>query len=344
MRSHMTFLMRLHRIDQLIQEAGVISFEKLVEALKCSAPTLKRDLRYMREDLGAPIVYSHAKRGYYYSHDSKLASKKLQNFKNIPASWYSADELQVFMSLLQMLDRVQSDQDGLLAEDMLPLRARLLALIRLDKISARDLLKRVKVILPEHRRVQLPHFGTIGVALSQRRRLRMVYYTQGRGAETLREVSPMRLVNYRNRWYMEAWCHQSEQLRTFSVENVLNAELTDKRCRVVAMREVQERFDSTYGIYSGQAQDKQTAVIEIDAVMTPFVRNEIWHRDQTIVEHDNGAMTLTVPFAREVELASRILGLGSHARVSSPQSLQEYVRQQAQATAAMYADTTGGAS
>ena len=32
-----------------------------------SAPTIKRDLRYMREELGAPIQFSKARGGYCYA-------------------------------------------------------------------------------------------------------------------------------------------------------------------------------------------------------------------------------------------------------------------------------------
>ena len=78
MRSHMSFTMRLFRIDQMIQEAGVVGFETLRTTLQCSAPTLKRDLRYMREQLGAPIVYSAAKGGYCYSVVSKVRARQIE--------------------------------------------------------------------------------------------------------------------------------------------------------------------------------------------------------------------------------------------------------------------------
>ena len=61
--------MRLYRIDQVLQEEGSVSFETLQAALQCSAPTLKRDLRYMREKLGAPIVYSRSQNAYSYARD-----------------------------------------------------------------------------------------------------------------------------------------------------------------------------------------------------------------------------------------------------------------------------------
>ncbi|MGN1208913.1 MAG: helix-turn-helix transcriptional regulator [Duodenibacillus sp.] len=346
MRSTMTFLMRLHRIDQLIQEAGIVSFEKMQQELQCSSPTLKRDLRYMREELGAPIVYSYTQNGYYYAQDSKVASKNLQSVcPPIPASWYGADEMFVFMSVLQMLDRIQTDKTGLLSGDMRPLKARLLSLVRSDMITTRELAKRVKVIGDEYKHVNLPYFPLVGYAVSHRRRLRITYFTQGRGVESLREISPLRLVHYKNRWYVDAWCHQSDELRKFAVENIRSAELSKKKCTNVAMRTIEEYFDSTYGIFSGSKSDRLTAKLQIDATMAPYVRNEIWHREQNMTSREDGSLVLEVPYARETELLSRILGLGIHARVLSPASLAERVAEEAAAVLRQYdGSLKGGAA
>lgn len=337
MRSHLSFLMRLQCIDQLIQEEEFVSFEKLQKALKCSAPTLKRDIRYMREELGAPIAYSYKQNGYYYSQDGKFASRRLTALKDLPSTWFTPDELRVLMDVVQQFERVGEDEYGLLAGDMQAMRARLLSLVRTDKITTRELIKRVKVVSPEYRREKLQFFNEVGVGLSQRRRLLITYFAQGRGVETLREVSPVRLVNYRSRWYLEAWCHQSEDLRTFAVDNIRSCELSDKRCRVVAMREVEERFDSTYGIFSSAQEDIQKAVIAIDAVMTPYVRLEVWHCAQKVTENEDGTMLLEVPYASEIEIGNRILGIGPHAEVREPESLRNYVADLARQTAELYA-------
>ena len=50
------FRMRLYQIDKLLAGGGAVSFEEMRAVLKCSAPTLKRDLRYLRERLDAPIA------------------------------------------------------------------------------------------------------------------------------------------------------------------------------------------------------------------------------------------------------------------------------------------------
>ena len=320
----MSFPMRLYRIDQMIQEAGLVSFETLRSALQCSAPTLKRDLRFMREQLGAPIEYSFAKNGYYYSNDSKHTSRQIERAQDkAPAAWYSANELRVLMTILGELDQIESDKKGLLAGDMRAMRARLLACVRADKIAARELVKRVKVVLPEHVEASVPFFGVVGEALSRRHRLRITYFTRSRTAENAREISPVRLVNYRGHWYVDAWCHQAEALRTFNVENILSAEILSKKCRVVAMRTVEEELDKTYGIFSGG--QLQRAVIEIDSVLAPYVTAEVWHCDQTLRKQSDGVVVLEVPFASEVEIAGRILSMGSHAKVTAPESLKKYL-------------------
>ena len=95
MRSSLDFKMRLFRIDQMIHDNGSVCFEKLQQALGCSAPTLKRDLRYLRDVLHAPIVYSRATHGYSYENG---ASPRL------PKAWYSPTELFTLLTTLDLFE------------------------------------------------------------------------------------------------------------------------------------------------------------------------------------------------------------------------------------------------
>lgn len=243
--------MRLYRIDQVLQEEGSVSFETLQAALQCSAPTLKRDLRYMREKLGAPIVYSRSQNAYSYARDQK--SEHRDGFvPKLPAAWYTPDEMYAFLAVVQLLGRIENDPKAVLASDMQALRSRLLAMLPGEFIQAKELLKRVKVIMPSVPNIDAPFFSIVGAALAQRRRLRITYFTRTRDAESGREISPLRLVNWRGRWYLDAWCHESGKLKTFAVENIRFAEMLDVRCRVVAMRDIEHALDGTYGIFSGR--------------------------------------------------------------------------------------------
>lgn len=80
------------------------------------------------------------------------------------------------------------------------------------------------MILPSVIEHRSPFFEMIGNALAHKTRLRITYWTKSSQTEKMREISPVRLVNYKNRWYLQAWCHLTDELRTFSLEYILAAE------------------------------------------------------------------------------------------------------------------------
>ena len=63
-RNPMKSSMRRLIIDRLLSEKGLVTFAEIQSVLQVSSPTIKRDLHYMREQLGAPIRYSKMRGGY----------------------------------------------------------------------------------------------------------------------------------------------------------------------------------------------------------------------------------------------------------------------------------------
>lgn len=59
-----------------------------------------------------------------------------------------------------------------------------------------------------------------------------------------REISPLRLVHYRNRWYVDAYCHLTEALKTFLIENISNAEILTTAVRRIPLGTIEAELDS----------------------------------------------------------------------------------------------------
>lgn len=78
------------------------------------------------------------------------------------------------------------------------------------------------------RQIHLPHFQAVGSALLRRRRLVIDYQGRGSGETRQREVSPQRLIHYRDNWYLDAWCHLRRALRSFSVDAIRTVRVLDK--------------------------------------------------------------------------------------------------------------------
>jgi predicted DNA-binding transcriptional regulator YafY len=317
---------RFYRIHQLITDRGVVGVQDLQRELEVSLATLKRDLSFMRERLNAPIVFDRDAGGYRF--DKPGVGPRFQ----LPGLWFSADEILALMSMHQMLDSL--DAGGVLGKQIRPLLARLESALGSEAAPAQEVLRRVKVVPSQRRRVVVQWFELVGRALMSRRRIRIDYFTRSRNQRSTRDVSPQRLVHYRNNWYLDAWCHTSDGVRMFALDSIENAVLTDAKAKDVSLQKVDEQTASGYGIYRGSEQQWATLVFSAEAAR--WVRFEIWHQEQRTRDLPDGRFELKVPYSQSNEIEMDILRHGEQVEVVGPVELREKVAERLREARRMY--------
>src|SRR5689334_19236777 len=191
-------LERFYKIDQLLKQRRTVSFASLQDALGVSAATLKRDLEYMRDSFNAPIEYDRDANGYFFGEPRSGPRYEL------PGLWFNAAEVLALLTTLRMLGELQP---GLLDGQIEPLRERLRAILGSGDHSWEEVQKRIRIFQPERRDASATYFSAIAAAVLKRSRLWIRHYNRKEDRETEREVSPQRLVHYRDNWYLDAWCH-----------------------------------------------------------------------------------------------------------------------------------------
>ena len=205
--------------------------------------------------------------------------------------------------------------------------------------ESRELMKRVKIVNPARRPVPSRWFEAVGSALLKRKRLDIVYFTRAKQTESQREVSPQRLIHYRNTWYLDAWCHQSDGLRRFALDAVRSVKALESRAKDVALKNVEAELDGGYGIFSGKAIQWATLVFSPEAAQ--WVALEEWHPRQTLKTLADGSLEMRLPYADATELAMDILRHGPQVRVASPVALARQVAQRLREAAAQYPEGNG---
>lgn len=306
---------RFYRINQLIADRGVVGVRDLQRELEVSPATLKRDLAFMRERLNAPIVFDRDAGGYRL--DKPGVGPRFQ----LPGLWFSADEILALLTMHQMLDSF--DTGGVLGRQIKPLLARLESALGSEAAPAQEVIRRVKVVRSQQRRVVVQWFELVGRALMSRRRLRIDYFTRSRNERSTREVSPQRLVHYRHNWYLDAWCHKSDGLRMFALDSIEQAALTDAKAKDVALKKVEEETAAGYGIFRGEGLQWATLVFSPEAAR--WVRLEVWHEKQRSRELPDGRFELSVPYSQPTEIEMDILRHGEHVQVAGPAELKRRI-------------------
>ena len=318
-------LERLYRIDRLLKEHRSISFEALREALDVSRATLKRDITDMRDRFNAPIEFDREAGGY------RLGEPRVGPRYQLPGLWFNASEIHALLTALQLLGNLQP---GLLEARVAPLAERLRAILGSGDHSWQEVERRIRILQPGRRESKAEHFGTVAAALLKRQRLRIRHYNRERDVESERDVSPQRLVHYRDNWYLDAYCHLREDLRSFSVDAIREASLLEIKAREVAKAELDEYLKSGYGIFAGRAVE--WASLKFTSRAARWVASQSWHSSQRARFEKDGSYVLEVPYADDRELIMEILKFGADVEVLSPVVLRVKVKEQIEAARKAY--------
>ena len=321
---------RFYKIEMLIRSRGSVPFVDLMDELGVSRATLKRDLEYLRERLDAPIVYDRFANGYSMRPDAR---DRRQVRHELPGVWFSEREIHALLTMHQLIQGL--DEGGVLARHLTPLLDKLHGMLGASDAEAQALMQRVKIMSAARRPVNGRHFELIGNAITQRQRVQMRYYVRSRREETERTVSPQRLVHWRNTWYLDAWCHTSDALRRFALDAVRRASLLELRAKDVSLKTIEAELDVGYGVFSGAKLQWATLLFTPEAAQ--WVQHEQWHPQQKATLHDDGSLTLRVPYSDATELAMDILRHGEQVKVLAPVALVKRVAAQLRAAAGIYA-------
>jgi predicted DNA-binding transcriptional regulator YafY len=291
-----------------------------------SRATFKRDLEYMRDRMNAPIEWDRERRGYRFVQPASGAPRY-----ELPGLWFSPEEIR---ALLTMQSLLASLQPGLLEPHVKPLLARLRAALGAGQHPADEIERRIRIIHLGARKLALPHFQQVANAVLNRTRLHIAYVSRGSNQRTEREISPQRLVHYRENWYCDAWCHLREDIRSFAIDAIQSAQGLDRKAKNVPDRDLDEVLAAGYGIFSGR---KTTwAKLRFTPERARWVAAEAWHPQQKSHTEPDGSYVLEVPFSDHRELAMDILRHGAHVEVLAPESLRAAVKEQLAAALARY--------
>lgn len=315
----------IYKLHHLLRRRRTpVSRADMMRELECSEPTVYRTLDTMRTHLHAPIETDKANSGYHYSRDAAGDAYEL------PGLWFSASELQALLVFNAMLESLEP---GLLGEQLAPFRQRVAQLLEHRRLGLTAATDRVRVLSMAARPAG-EHFRTVAGATLQRRRLRISYDGRERGKTTERDISPQRIVHYRDNWYVDAWCHSRKGLRSFAIDRIRSTAELDAPADEIDTDQLNAHYASAYGIFAGKAN--KTAVLQFSAERARWVADERWHPAQSGQYLTDGRYELRIPYGDDRELIMDILRHGAHVTVIAPDALRRAVCEQLERTLSQY--------
>ena len=315
----MDSLRHLQQADSLLKQNPLgIGNARLIRELGVARATVYRVLDRLRE-LGAPVV--RAKRPGFHKYEEGKSFE-------FPGFWLAEGEITALLGLTQWISGPES---AALEEIVLPLRKRLDSAVKSLGIDA-EKLQSLTALLTMHAQTIKPGIlRSCCEGLLQGRRLHLRHGEAGEELE--RVVSPQKLVRYRDNWYLDAYCHSKDGLRSFSLFRICSAQVLKETAKRIPQAELKAHFADSYGIFSGPA--KNEAVLCFTGFAADHVEGETWHPREKKSRQGN-TLTLRFPYGDSRELVRDILRWGFEVEVLEPKALRLEVAEMLRAAASRY--------
>ena len=319
----MSEFVRLFRYKGLLSSRAAASAEHLMATLEVSRATLKRDIAKLRDQLHLPIRFDRDLGGYILDADDSESE--------LPGLWFSQEEILALVTIQQLLEQLEP---GLLGNKLKPLQSRLTQLMDKHGLATQDVAKRIRIVHAGKRVVRPKSFEVVAAATMARKRLKIWHFNRQNGITTERLVSPQRLVHYRDNWYLDAWCHLRDDVRSFSIDAIQKLEVLDTVAKEVSTKNIDQALGSGYGIFNGAAE--AWAKLRFTPERARWVAGESWHPMQESSFDSDGSYLLSFPYADDRELVGDIMRIGADVQVLAPAALRSKVQKGFLEAAARY--------
>lgn len=305
-------LERMMRIHDALKSGRHPNASTLGTELEVCAKTVRRDLEFLRDRMGLPIAFDPVRNGYRYTEEVDafpslqisegelfalmVAEKALQQYRGTPFEHR-------LVTALKKLERALPDTVSL-------------NLTEWDHaISFRTSAEPI---------VAVPVMEMLADAIQQRRRLKLAYRKPGARTADERVVDPYHLANVNGDWYLFAFDHLRQAIRTFVPTRIQSAAPTGESFRRPARFALEKQLRDSFGIHSKEGDFE--VVLRFNEAVADYIREKRWHPSQQLAECEGGAVELRLRLGSLVEIQRWILGWAGHARVLAPPELAEGVR------------------
>ncbi|HXC99101.1 MAG TPA: WYL domain-containing protein [Verrucomicrobiae bacterium] len=308
-------LERMLRIHQAIQAGNHPNATKLAQEMEVSAKSIHRDLEFMRDRLDLPLEYDAAHGGYHYT----------EAVSAFPTLQITEGEL---FALLVAEKALQQYRGTNFEKPLLSAFKKMSASLP-DTISLNlaDWEQSISFRTRAEPVVNLEIFDALGKATAQRQQLELTYRKAGQREPELRVVDPYHLANINGEWFMFAFDHLRQDVRTFVPARIKAMRPTGKTFARPQKFSLEKRLRDSFGVYSAQGEFQ--VVIRFAETVADYIREKKWHDSQEMIELKDGGVELRLKLSSLPEIERWVLGWGGNAVVVKPAELAEMVKKAA---------------
>lgn len=307
-------------IDRRIRAGEYPSCATLAADWEVAERTIKRDIEFMRDRLGAPVDYDRSRKGYCYTETNW----------NMPAVSVNEGEL---LALLLARHALEQYQDLPLGNLLSRFYEQVLETAGMQAGAAPDqMLRGYSFIAPPSLSVDPEIWDALSRALLNRCSIEMDYQSLSAEKPAVYRLDPLHIANIEGDWYLFARSHHKGDVLQFAIGRIAAVRGTGKAFALSDDFAPESLKQKLFGRYVALQGKTETVRIRVSLEAGAHLRQ--WHEKQKTVRRKDGSIEISFPIGSGDSkqpygnVISWVLGMGRHARVLAPARLKELVEQE----------------
>ena len=303
---------RLMELDRRIRAGEHPNCLTFAQKWEVSQKTVQRDVDFLRDQLGAPVVYDKAHKGFRYTNrnwflpslslgegdlfDLLVASRALEQYRGTPVA--------------KKLGGIFSRLAELMPEQV--------------TIRPELVFSQFSFTSPPSRPVDESIWVSVVRGLQHRLKLRMRYRAVSARESKERDLSPYHIANLQGDWYVFGWDSIRASVCQFSMSRIQACAVSAEHFEVPPDFDARKLLARTFARFTMGTTTHKVKLL-FDAEVAESVLDRQWHADQRLRVRQDGQVELVFELSGLLEVYRWVLAWGSHVQVLAPTELKDMV-------------------
>jgi predicted DNA-binding transcriptional regulator YafY len=305
----------MNRIDRLVailihlQSKKIVTAREIANRFEISQRTVYRDIRAL-EEAGVPLG-SEAGTGYFINQGYHL-----------PPVMFTSDEAAAMLTAEKMIEKLT---DNSLVKHYKAAMYKIKSVLRSAEKDYIETLDSHIVVLqpPSFNQNTFPnnYLTSVHRALSNKYVLKIEYYSNTCEEYTSRQIEPIGLCFYGNRWHIIAYCRLRNEYRDFRIDRIRQMQLTNE----IFTRQhitIKDYFPSM-----GKPEDFQTVLVRFPVSMAKELFEQKYYFGFVSEKLLDNFIEMTFLSNSFDWIGKWLLEFGNKVSVISPEALKVYLKQ-----------------
>ena len=179
--------------------------------------------------------------------------------------------------------------------------------------------------------------ATVAEAWVSQRQLKIMYQPLAAEKPMERVIEPYYIepASFGHASYVIGYCHLKKAIRTFKVERIESANLTDETYTIPSDFDANKYMASSWGIVV-KDEIKTIKLKIVDPEIIRIMTETIWHPSQILKKQKDGSTIMTLMINGTYEFYSWVLGWGEKIEVLDPPEIREKIIETVEAMRDVY--------